>query len=89
MAKTIKATDSKAFRVEAVEINGKKQISIRQLYRKKGQEAWQHAKQGVNLDLEGEVAQRVARAVRLYATDEETEFKEIKIERRKKGGEDE
>jgi hypothetical protein len=89
MARLIKASDSKAFRVEAVEINGNKQISIRQMYRKKGQEEWQHAKQGVNLDLEGEVAVRVARAVRLYATDDATEFKEVVIERRKKGGDDE
>lgn len=85
MAKTIEVSDNKAFRIEAVKINGQQMISIRQMYKRKTDKDWQHAKQGVTLPLE--VAATVSKWVTKYATSDETVFKEIEISRKGKNDE--
>ena len=78
--KTIEITDTKALRVQAAEIRGQKYVTVRQLYRKKGQKEWLPAKQGVSLPLEA--AEEVAKFVKKYATSEDTVFDAIEVGRK-------
>lgn len=52
MDKLVKISDTKAIRIEGVIVRGERYVSLRQMYRKKDQKDWQHAKQGILLDLE-------------------------------------
>ena len=83
--KTFELTDTKAIRVEAIEINGANFISLRQMYRTKGQPEWQHAKQGINLPA-GD-AERIAKMILKFDTSGSTKFKHLELG--KKGKEDE
>jgi len=52
MDKLVKISDTKAIRIEGVIVRGERYVSLRQMYRKKDQKEWQHAKQGIMLDIE-------------------------------------
>ena len=75
--KTIEITDTKAIRVEAVQIRGEFYISLRQMYRKKGEKEWKHARQGLNVPLEsfGDVAKFATK----FATSDDTTWSEVEI----------
>lgn len=81
MAKLIKVSDNKAYRVEAIEVSGKKFISIRQLYQtRKAPGKWQIGRAGVSLPIEDAVSERVVKAVRKLATSADTQFKKIEFD---------
>lgn len=82
-AKTIKVSKTKAFRIEAVEINGQKMISIRQMYATAKDPEFKPAKQGVTIPLgeDGELAVSVSSVIKRYATSDSTEFKVIEMKR--------
>jgi hypothetical protein len=75
--KTIEISDTKAIRVEAVEIKGEKYVSIRQMYRRKGETEWNHAKQGINIPLDG--AAGVLKYATKFATSDSTTFSKVEI----------
>lgn len=78
--KTIEINDTKAIRVQAVEIRGQHYVSLRQLYRKKGQKEWLPAKQGISIPLDS--AEAVAKFIKKYATDESTSWDQIEVGRK-------
>lgn len=74
--KRFKASDSVAFNVEAVEVNGEHFISIRKMYQTKSEPGvWKPGYQGITLPLKG-VAKIADYATRI-ATDPETDFLHI------------
>jgi len=75
--KTFEITDTKAIRVEAVEVQSRKGISIRQLYKTKKTVDWQYAKQGIILPLEQ--AEAIAKMVAKFATSDATSFKTLEF----------
>ncbi len=75
--KTFEITASKAISVEAVEINGARGISVRQMYKKKGQEEWQMARQGIILPLD--FAVEIAKRISKFASSEGTTFKSLEV----------
>lgn len=79
--KTFELTDSKAIRVEAVEINGSNMISLRQLYKTKKNPEWSHGRQGITLPVEE--AARIAKMITRFATDDSTEFTILDLKRGK------
>lgn len=52
MAKLIAVSDTKAYRVSKIQMDADSPvlISVRQMYKKKGQESWLPAKQGLTVD---------------------------------------
>jgi Transcriptional Coactivator p15 (PC4) len=76
--KTFELSETKAIRVEAVEINGANFISLRQLYKtKKAPDEWQYGKQGITLPVEE--AARIAKMITKFATDDSTTFKTLEL----------
>jgi hypothetical protein len=73
--KTFELSESKAIRVEAVEVNESRGISIRQLYKRKNDTDWQYGKQGLILPLEE--AATIAKLISKFATSEATTFKTL------------
>ena len=72
---TIEVTDNKAFRITGILIKGKQYISIRQMYKKKGDKKWQHGKNGVNVELE--LSKEVRLAIKKISEQDESKFEEI------------
>jgi hypothetical protein len=71
--KRFKASDTIAFNVEAVEVNGEQFISIRKMYQTKGEPGvWKPGYQGITIPLKG-VAKISAYATQI-ANDPDTEF---------------
>ncbi len=46
----IKISDTKAIQVTGIDYKGQKLVSLRQMYRKKGQKEWLPGKQGLTID---------------------------------------
>lgn len=88
MAKLVKISDSNAYRIEAIELNGEQYISVRQMYKRKGDTKFNPGRNGVTLPLEQ--AARIAKHITGLAESDETEFVKIEPAKRgKKKGEDE
>jgi hypothetical protein len=82
--KTFELTETKAVRVEAVEINGANFISLRQMYRTKNDPTdptWKHGKQGITLPVEE--AARIAKMITKFATSEDTTFTQLQLGKNK------
>ena len=75
MAKRIVLGPTKAVRMEGVEINGAKFVSIRQLYCTKKDPEWKHARQGINIPIEN--AEKISKYLKAIA--EGDDFKEIEL----------
>jgi len=78
--KTFELTDTKAIRIEAVEINGANFISLRQMYKTKKVTEWQHGKQGITIP--ADEAARIARMISKFASDESTVYKTLDLGRK-------
>jgi len=75
MAKRIKVSDTKAYRIEAIEINGVQGISIRQMYANKAApNEWKPTRSGMFLPLADDLAVRILRTAGKMATSPDTEF---------------
>lgn len=76
MAKLLKLSDTKAIRMEGVEINGTRSVSIRQMYQtKKSEGKWMPARNGINIPIEN--AEKIAKYLKQIA--EADDFKEIEM----------
>lgn len=73
--KTIEVSDTKAYQVQAIKYKGESLVSVRRLYRKKGDKGWSPAKQGVTFA--PEEAERVAKFIVKYSKLDEDEFTEV------------
>lgn len=92
MAKLIQISDTLAWRVEGVKIEGKKRISLRQMYRKKSEvdddTAWKPGRNGVTLAVKSGEAEKIARTIGKMALNPDTKYKTLEIQRKKKKDED-
>lgn len=80
--KRFKASETAAFNVEAVEVNGEHFISIRKMYQTQREPGvWKPGYQGITIPLKGMV--KIADYASKIATDPETEF--LHIEPKPKG----
>lgn len=80
MAKLVKVSDNKAYRIEGIQIGDQQMISVRQMYKtQKDPDTW---KPGRTVTLDIEVAARVGKHIQAMAEDENTEFVEIEVEER-------
>jgi hypothetical protein len=76
MAKLLKLSETKAIRMEGVEINGAKSVSIRQMYQtKKSEGKWMPARNGINIPIEN--AEKIAKYLKQIA--EGDDFKEVQM----------
>lgn len=74
--KRFKASDSVAFNVEAVEVNGEHFISIRKMYQTKGEPGvWKPGYQGITIPLKG--VGKISDYATQIATDPKTDFLHI------------
>lgn len=88
MAKLIKVSPTKAFRIEAVQVGEVQGISIRQMYATQKDPKYKPARQGMFLPVEDGVAERVLRAAGKMAVSDATEYTVLEpAERPKKGKE--
>ena len=77
MAKLIKITDTKAYRVEGVNIKGANYVSIRQLYKtKKKPDEWSIGHQGVTIP--AEESARIAKAIGAIVAEGKFKLLEVK-----------
>lgn len=72
MAKLVKVSATKAYRIEAIEIGDAQMISVRQMYATKKDPKLKPGRQGITIPLEQAV--RVAKWIKQLATDPNTEF---------------
>ena len=72
MAKRVRVSDTKAFRIEAVQIGDMQGISIRQMYATKKDPTFKPGHQGILLPLD--VAAKVLRIAGKMAISDDTEF---------------
>lgn len=75
MAKLLKLSETKAIRMEGVEIKGAKSVSIRQMYCTKSDSTWKPARNGINIPIEN--AEKIAKYLKQLA--EGDDFKEIEM----------
>ena len=76
MAKLIKLSETKAIRMEGVEINGAKSVSIRQMYQtKKSEGKWMPARNGISIPIEN--AEKIAKYLKVIAAGDD--FKVIEM----------
>lgn len=75
MAKTIEITPSKAVRVEGINVEGKLMVSIRQMYKRKGDTDWRPGRNGLSIEVGH--ADLVAKALTVQAGRPEERFKVI------------
>jgi Transcriptional Coactivator p15 (PC4) len=75
MAKLIKVSPTKAYRMEGVEIKGERYVSIRQMYATKNDPQYKHGKQGLNIPIEN--AEKIAKYLKAIA--EGDEFVELEL----------
>ena len=74
--KRFKASDTVAFNVEAVEVNGEHFISIRKMYQTKGEPGvWKPGYQGITIPIKGMT--KIGDYAAMIATDPDTEFLHI------------
>jgi hypothetical protein len=83
MAKLVKVSPTKAYRIEAIQIDDNQMISIRQMYATKKDPKLKPGRQGLTIPLEQ--AERVAKWIKQLATDPNTEFTVLEA----RGGSDE
>lgn len=83
MAKLIRVSDTKGYRIEAIEIDGNQMISLRQMYATKKDPKLKPGRQGLTIPLDK--AEQLARIIKKLATDPDTEF--TVLEGRNKGEE--
>ena len=77
MAKIIKLTETKAYRVEGVSIKGANYVSIRQLYKtKKKPEEWSIGYQGVTIP--ADASDRLIKAVKAITAEGKFKILEVK-----------
>jgi hypothetical protein len=83
MAKIVKVSETKAYKIEAIEIEGKKMISIRQLYQTKKDPNWKAGRNGITIpyDEEGAIPLKVIRVIKKMVEDPDLEFTKIKMEK--------
>lgn len=74
MAKLIRVSATKAFRIEAIQVGDVQGISVRQMYATRTDPKFKPARQGMFLPIEDDVAVRVLRAAGKMAVSEDTEF---------------
>lgn len=74
MAKLIKISATKAFRIEAVQVGEHQGISIRQMYATQKDPKYKPARQGIFLPIDDAAAERVLRAAGKMAVNPDTEF---------------
>ena len=74
MAKLIKVSATKAYRIEAVQVGEVQGINIRQMYATAKDPKYKPARQGVFLPIEESVAERVLRTAGKMAVSPDTEF---------------
>ena len=73
MAKLIRVSDTKAYRMEGVEIKGERYVSIRQMYATKKDPALKPSRNGINIPIEQ--AEKIAKYLKEIAAGDD--FKEI------------
>ncbi|QRE00237.1 hypothetical protein [Burkholderia phage BCSR5] len=73
--KTFEISEGTAIQVQAIEYKGKQRISIRQMYKKKGEKKWSPAKQGITLPKEN--AKEIAKRILKYADLDDDEFEKV------------
>jgi hypothetical protein len=80
MAKLVKVSDKKAYRIEGIQIGDQQMISVRQMYKtQRDPDTW---KPGRTITLDIEVAARVGKHILSMANDDNTEFVEIEVQER-------
>jgi len=75
MAKLIKVSATKAYRMEGVEIKEVRSVSIRQMYQTKKDPSWKPARSGINIPIEN--AEKIAKYLTAIAAGDD--FKEIEL----------
>jgi hypothetical protein len=81
MAKIVKVSDTKGYRIEPVQIGDQQMVSIRQMYRtQKEPDVWKFGRNGLTINVE--VAARIGQHVINMATDENTDFKVLDLDDR-------
>lgn len=76
--KTIELSAGSAIRVEPVKVNGTCFVSIRRMYKKKGDKEWSHTRKGLTVPLDS--IPEVLKAIKRMASAEESEFTEVNYE---------
>lgn len=74
MAKLIRVSSTKAFRIEAVQVGDVQGINIRQMYATKNDTTLKPGYQGIFLPMDADIAERVLRAAGKMAVSKNTEF---------------
>lgn len=75
MAKTIEITPSKAVRVEGINVEGRLMVSLRQMYKRKGDEDWRPGRNGLSVEIEN--ADILCAAIKSQASKDPAKFKVI------------
>lgn len=68
---------TKAYSIESIEIREQRLVSIRQMYRSKGDPEWKPARQGITIPVE--IAEEMARKIRVVARRDPKRFKKIDL----------
>lgn len=80
MAKIFKVNDKKAYKIEAIEMNGENFISLRQLYKTvKEPDEWKIGYKGIAIEARG--AAKLAKFIAALATDPDTEYAHIETKK--------
>lgn len=75
MAKLIKVTATKSYRMEGVEIKGERSVSIRQMYCTTKDSTWKPSRNGINIPIDQ--AEKIAKYLKAIAGGED--FKTIEL----------
>lgn len=75
MAKLVKVSSTKAYRMEGVEIKGDRFVSIRQMYCTQKDSTWKHSRNGINIPIDQ--ADKIAKYLKTLAAGDD--FKEIEF----------
>lgn len=83
MAKIVKVSETKAYKVEAIEIEGKQMISIRQLYQTKKDPNWKVGRNGITIPYYegGAIPLKLIRVIKKMVEDPDLDFTKIKMEK--------
>lgn len=78
MKKTIQVTEGTAIQLATIALDGSQFISVRRMYRKKGQETWMPSRAGLTIPVEA--AEQVGAYLKKMADADTSEFKELNVE---------
>ena len=81
MPKIFKVSDKKAYQIEAIEIDGQKLISVRQMYKTEREpDEWKVGYKGITFEARG--VKKLAQYMVALADNPETEFTHVEIEKK-------